>query len=272
MFYLFILYRNVSGNAIKEGGVCVENLLGKITLYDFVAMIIPGLLVTLSYVSIYAKEFYHFYKDIGNSFVSGILILVVSYCVGWIVSEIGNIIFSNKNKSTKDVNTNIQPDLLEKYKEALETYLENTVNMNDIEKYGDMANALIQSDSKYSRIHNYNSSKSFSKNLGSACLFIVFAMIIHIIICLVYLCNKIKIPYYLFVKISACIILIIFCVFGYKVMKKRFQSFSSKVNIYICTYFIDYVKHMEIENSNEENKCINNVAVEINHSNKEERK
>jgi len=146
---LFILYRNVSGNAIKEGGVCVENLLGKITLYDFVAMIIPGLLVTLSYVSIYAKEFYHFYKDIGNSFVSGILILVVSYCVGWIVSEIGNIIFSNKNKSTKDVNTNIQPDLLEKYKEALETYLENTVNMNDIEKYGDMANALIQSDSKY---------------------------------------------------------------------------------------------------------------------------
>lgn len=55
MCYLFILYRNVSGNAIKEGGVCVENLLGKITLYDFVAMIIPGLLVTLSYVSIYAK-------------------------------------------------------------------------------------------------------------------------------------------------------------------------------------------------------------------------
>lgn len=247
----------------------MDNLLGKITLYDFVAMIIPGLLVTLSYVSIYAKEFYHFYKDIGNSFVSGILILVVSYCVGWIVSEIGNIIFSNKNKS---VNTNIQQDLLEKYKEALEAYLGNTVNMNDIEKYGDMANALIQSDSKYSRIHNYSSSKSFSKNLGSACLFIVFAMIIHIIICLVDSYNKIKIPYYLFVKISTCIILIVFCAFGYIVMKKRFQSFSSKVNVYICTYFIDFVKNMEIENSNEENKCINNVAVEINHSNREERK
>ena len=42
-----------------------------------------------------------------------------------------------------------------------------------------MAYALIQTDSKYSRIHNYNSSKSFSKNLSLICLFLSVVLLVH---------------------------------------------------------------------------------------------
>lgn len=59
----------------------MEKLIEKITLYDFVAMIIPGLLVSLSVISFVPKEFYEFYKDIGNDFVAGALLLIISYCI-----------------------------------------------------------------------------------------------------------------------------------------------------------------------------------------------
>ncbi|RGI26922.1 hypothetical protein DXC21_02360 [Coprobacillus sp. OM08-19] len=226
----------------------MEKLIEKITLYDFVAMIIPGLLVSLSVISFVPKEFYEFYKDIGNDFVAGALLLIISYCIGWIISEIAHFhvkhsiidkIINFIKESAVETNE-IPQKLKEEYKKSLEIYLGKSIEMDEIKKYGEMAYALIQTDSKYSRIHNYNSSKSFSKNLSLICLFLSVVLLVHAKLIM-------DITYSII-----CIVGAIFFIIGCFELKNRYESFKYKVNYYIYVYFIDFVK----EHSKEENKDV----------------
>lgn len=238
----------------------MEKLIEKITLYDFVAMIIPGLLVSLSVISFVPKEFYEFYKDIGNDFVAGALLLIISYCIGWIISEIAH--FHVKHSiidkiinfiKERTVETNEIPQKLkEEYKKSLEIYLGKSLEMDEIEKYGEMAYALIQTDSKYSRIHNYNSSKSFSKNLSLVCLFLSVVLLVHT--CLFWNIYSL-----------ICIVGAIFLIIGCFELKIRYKSFKYKVNYYICVYFIDFVKeHSKEENKDVGSSCIKKYVIKVN--------
>lgn len=75
----------------------------------------------------------------------------------------------NKKISDEQIRENF---LIEQMKLALEEYYQTTIDKNVISAYALLCHDLIQTDPEYNRVHNYSSSKSFSKNLSIACIFV----------------------------------------------------------------------------------------------------
>lgn len=266
----------------------MSNIVNKITLYDIISTIVPGIMVLIGVCSIIPNEIKIFINELNNEwFVFG-LIVIFSYCIGWTLSQamkyiynlIGKIINRNcyfifylliyvitilafifkidsfkltfslliwivfillASKSDKRVDTIEYKILIQKcYKYLVDLYEDfnnnfNIKNENDIKKAVESMSTssymLIQTSEKYNRIHNYNSSKSFSKNLSGVSL--IFAFIFN---------------YHLFTNVGGFKFDIIFymafiiCIFGYFILKNRYLMFADKLKILVLTYFLDFLE------------------------------
>ena len=153
-------------------------------------------------------------------FVSTIIIILYFICI---------ILFPNKQKDKEK----IQNDFLikEGYKALKEYYGDNNLTEENLVKYlAPLVHGLIQTDQKYIRIHNYSSSKSFSKNLAGACLFLGIYFLYNFL-----LSNGIRFDIIYFLAYLLSIIAVI-------VLQFRYKFFEDKMNILNITYFIDFVK------------------------------
>ncbi len=265
----------------------MDSLINKITLYDLTAMTLPGSILSLIIISLVPNEFKQIYKAIDNCFIIGILFFLISYCIGWILSQLSKclfymeknykkkyslsfipiiillismiimacflqgdnsyciklfvskiiiilyficiILFPNKQKDKEK----IQNDFLikEGYKALKEYYGDNNLTEENLVKYlAPLVHGLIQTDQKYIRIHNYSSSKSFSKNLAGACLFLGIYFLYNFL-----LSNGIRFDIIYFLAYLLSIIAVI-------VLQFRYKFFEDKMNTLNMTYFIDFVK------------------------------
>lgn len=153
-------------------------------------------------------------------FVSTIIIILYFICI---------ILFPNKQKDKEK----IQNDFLikEGYKALKEYYGDNNLTEENLVKYlAPLVHGLIQTDQKYIRIHNYSSSKSFSKNLAGACLFLGIYFLYNFL-----LSNGIRFDIIYFLAYLLSIIAVI-------VLQFRYKFFEDKMNTLNMTYFIDFVK------------------------------
>ena len=71
----------------------MDGLINKITLYDLTAMTLPGSILSLIIISLVPNEFKQIYKAIDNGFIIGILFFLISYCIGWILSQLSKCLF-----------------------------------------------------------------------------------------------------------------------------------------------------------------------------------
>lgn len=218
----------------------MNNLVNKITLYDIISMTIPGFLILLGICSLIPKEIETFLKGVNNDWFVFALIIVISYCIGWILSElmksVYHIINMIQKKKEKDLDVEYITLVKKCYEDLKEIYKDqiNLLSKDDneitsiVENFSNSAYFLIQTDPKYGRLHNYNSSKSFSKNLSGVCLFLIIIFICHLEMTF----NNI-----------VCMIGIFFSIFGFMMMKNRYAFFSNRLKFLIITYYIDYLEH-----------------------------
>ncbi|WP_302999618.1 hypothetical protein [Thomasclavelia spiroformis] len=271
-------------------------LINKVTLYDVISFTIPG--------SILLSLFGYFVFDLNDDFFKCLdnfwiifLLIICSYCIGWIFSEFMNLFYSvifnikinyrnviflicllvclvfihitkllnainilkllyllfiffllviaikrliDKNANSKD---SIEKKLLEKkyyaclkkeYKNFDKAFKDNNKYWNIKEKVTEMSKSsymLVQTDSKYSRLHNYNSSKSFTKNLSGVVL------VILLLLCYQFLANNNS------TKMKFLESMMMLCVGAFYVLGKRYISFKNKFNILTITYCIDYFEN-----------------------------
>lgn len=271
-------------------------LINKVTLYDVISFTIPG--------SILLSLFGYFVFDLNDDFFKYLdnfwiifLLIICSYCIGWIFSEFMNLFYSaifnikinyknvfffdifismlsiythnkiieyykyfktivfivyifllviaikrliDKNANSKD---SIEKKLLEKkyyaclkkeYKNFDKAFKDNDKYWNIKEKVTVMSKSsymLVQTDSKYSRLHNYNSSKSFTKNLSGVVL------VVLLLLCYQFLANNNSI------KMDFLESMMMLCVGAFYVLGKRYISFKNKFNILTITYCIDYFEN-----------------------------
>lgn len=262
----------------------MEATINKVTLYDIIAMTMPGAIIILSFIGIISNEIITLYKEINNSIIIGILYILLSYCIGWVCSELSKTIYNIKHKFLKNnkviylfflcmivavivgyyfmelatfikyiyiiilvilyfllsykiiVNKKNKHDdelsvfLTKHAKTVLNIYYDENVEDEQIKKLAVIYHTLIQTDSKYSRIHNYNSSKSFSKNLSLAFLFLAFSFSY-----LMFQKNGLRFD----IIYAACSLLSVIAAIE---LEKRYYFFKIRCDIVSMTYFIDFVK------------------------------
>lgn len=243
------------------------------------------MIILLSLAGIIPDQAIKLYNSFGNKFIAVGVFLIISYCVGWICSEMGELLrllkkifLKLQNKRwllvltigiitiayvkkiydlvmyiklvyfitiitifiqviSKDDNKKI-PDkqirekfLIKQMKLALEEYYQTSIEKNDVPAYGLLCHDLIQIDSKYNRIHNYSSSKSFSKNLAIAFIFVSASFLY-----LMFQKNGIKFD----VIYGLCFLLSLLAI---NVLQKRYRFFEHRTNVFSAVSFIDFVKN-----------------------------
>lgn len=107
-----------------------------------------------------------------------------------------------------------------------------------VEIMAESANLLIQTDDKYHRLHNYSSSKSFSKNMGFVCLFwtgILFYQMIY---------NSKDICFAILYTLG-----ILFLIFSFVAMQTRYKRFKKKMSILNVTYYLDFLDNKKNKES-----------------------
>lgn len=269
----------------------MQNIINKITLYDIVSTIVPGIMVFTGVCSIIPAEIKNLISEINNEwFVFG-LVIVFSYCVGWMLSQMIKYIYRFFEKKTninclylvvciitviffifkieniklvfslivwvvfislagkvRKRNDTIEYKILIKkcYKYLVELYegfdknfnLENESGLKKaVESMSTSSYMLIQTNEKYNRVHNYNSSKSFSKNLSGVSLFLALVFNYHLFT---------NVGGFKFDVIYSMAIVI--CVSGYFVLKNRYLMFSDKLKILVLTYFLDFLENKQRDN------------------------
>lgn len=108
-----------------------------------------------------------------------------------------------------------------------------------VEVMAESANLLIQTDDKYHRLHNYSSSKSFSKNMGTVCLFWAGILLYQLFY------NSKDICFAVVYTLGILILL-----FGFVAMQKRYKRFEKKMGVLIVTYYLDFLENKKNKDSN----------------------
>ena len=108
-----------------------------------------------------------------------------------------------------------------------------------VEVMAESANLLIQTDDKYHRLHNYSSSKSFSKNMGTVCLFWIGILLYQLFY------NSKDICF-----VVAYTLGILFLLFGFFAMQERYKRFKKKMEVLIVTYYLDFLENKKNKDSN----------------------
>ena len=108
-----------------------------------------------------------------------------------------------------------------------------------VEVMAESADLLIQTDDKYHRLHNYSSSKSFSKNMGTVCLFWIGILLYQLFY------NSKDICFAVVYTLG-----ILFLLFGFFAMQKRYKRFEKKMGVLIVTYYLDFLENKKNKDSN----------------------
>lgn len=108
-----------------------------------------------------------------------------------------------------------------------------------VEVMAESANLLIQTDDKYHRLHNYSSSKSFSKNMGTVCLFWIGILLYQLFY------NSKDICFAVVYTLG-----ILFLLFSFVAMQKRYKRFKKKMEVLIVTYYLDFLENKKNKDSN----------------------
>lgn len=264
----------------------MDSLIKKVTLNDLIAITIPGVIISLIIITFVPNEVIEVCTLIDIDSVITITFFLLSYCVGWILSQASKYIFYKIQKCSLQLSLipggillvvlilfivlnfdcrkiilsflgvilyfilvlvkgktkkNKQRDkfLIDQGYEALKKYFGDKYlkDDNDEEKQKKLStlarsyNGLIQTDQRYGRIHNYSSSKSFSKNLAGASFFLSLTFLYNFL-----LPNGIKFDViYYFAYLVSILAMII--------LQLRYHEFKEIVDILSITYFIDYVEN-----------------------------
>lgn len=108
-----------------------------------------------------------------------------------------------------------------------------------VEVMAESADLLIQTDDKYHRLHNYSSSKSFSKNMGTVCLFWIGILLYQLFY------NSKDICFAVVYTLG-----ILFLLFSFVAMQKRYKRFKKKMEVLIVTYYLDFLENKKNKDSN----------------------
>ena len=108
-----------------------------------------------------------------------------------------------------------------------------------VEVMAESANLLIQTDDKYHRLHNYSSSKSFSKNMGTVCLFWIGVLLYQLFY------NSKDICFAVVYTLG-----ILFLLFSFVAMQRRYKRFKKKMEVLIVTYYLDFLENKKNKDSN----------------------
>ncbi|WP_346697766.1 hypothetical protein [Thomasclavelia spiroformis] len=280
-------------------------LINKVTLYDIISFTIPGSLVLFCMMIVNKCVYKQIYLIVNNDLIILILFLLVSYCIGWILSELMNSIYTKiifnkkiceylsilnnciytivisilllvfvyyfiyKNKQEyilcfvpqkiylviifiiifffeikilyKNKSDNENKDEIKLLRHQCSEHLKNIyefdldyldINTDDIiKKFNKRGYMMIQTVSKYGRMHNYNSSKSFSKNLSGACL-LIFFLTGYFIIFDTYKDNT-----------SMLLIIMFISNISFYLLALRYLDFSLKLNICTMSFWLDYIEN-----------------------------
>ena len=90
----------------------MDSLINKITLYDLTAMTLPGAILSLIIISLVPNEFKQIYKAIDNGFIIGILFFLISYCIGWILSQLSKCLFYMEKNYKKKYSLSFIPIII----------------------------------------------------------------------------------------------------------------------------------------------------------------
>lgn len=284
----------------------MNSLISKITLYDIISMLIPGSIVMIALIAIIPVEISEMYAISDNIILNSIAFIIISYAIGWCVSELGKLIELTKNRILKKESLQSKDNLkcnnlcilaltiifivtilcftillcyvlsiqnttdfviinyviafvlpivvavvihwLWKDKvqhEAYDKVLTDACNASLKDYLGDyMGNysskdlfqicyALIQTDPRYGRIHNYSSSKSVSKNLATVCI------LLYIIFNIAFIASY-SISNFNF-SLSMCGVNTALFI-AHRCLMHRYHFFKDELDIFAATYFIDYMK------------------------------
>lgn len=159
----------------------MNSIIEKITLYDFFGYLIPGsvfmslLLVRL--IQELGSDGLTDLKDFKSQLT--VLFLLWSFLSGLILSELARVIsdfadkrglkdrYVNSVKKTANIDGSMLKEAIKKSK-----LVENgdLIQNTDLLNYLPMIYGTVQSDEKYTRLHNYASSETMYKNLTAAVL------------------------------------------------------------------------------------------------------
>lgn len=213
-----------------------------IPIYKFIAGI---LIICIFEIFVYRKFDVNIYT---------LLILDVVYSCFYLIAFWH---FHNKQEDDKAYNYLIRKcySKLEVIYDDINILLSDNLNEKNIKKvveyFGDHANFMIQTDSKYNRVHNYSSSKSFSKNLSGSCLI-----------------NSFIFSYFFMFETSfnyQCIffIMIIVTLLSFFILHKRYLMFEKKTNMIILSYYLDFLSNKFGVNDNNKSD-LNTTNITIN--------
>lgn len=242
----------------------MKDLLTKFTLYDVIGTFVPGFIALIYMMTLDIELVEHITNFIQKDWIIVVFVLALSYSFGWFLSELSGKIFLKLNllKKTKfkyllfvfmvsiimivfktenlsclissmicfmilafflsdDKGNN---DEYETLKAKVLNWYENITGERNIKT---SPYYIIQTEDKYNRIHNYCSSKVFSKNMAMVCIIILAISIVNYV-------NSTNYSL-LFFNIA---LLSVFAVF---IFYKRYKSFEMKVNLISTVFFIDYL-------------------------------
>ena len=180
----------------------MQSVREKITLYDILGYLFPGVLFEIIIGGIHWLEMFRLQKiwdliqivKIANELKIYITVIVIisGYCLGILISEISFIIYKKILKNIRIVKKNKEQNTSGVTEESLEKALikfgiskieldkVKTTTTHLQKEYGKIMYGVIQSDEKYRRIHNYASSELMYRNLSCVLLIGSFWMLIHI--------------------------------------------------------------------------------------------
>lgn len=223
----------------------MSGFIEKITLYDLLGYAVPGSIFLGMWGVIYVMikgnpdDLYRTYKD-SIGFLLTVL-LVLGYVVGMLISEFTDILLKVAEGS---LSFDLKQDLRNKklnerqvekaLKKAGYMKQEDQIqSMDDVELYFSSMYGDIQSDAKYSRLHNYASSKLIYKNMS----FVSFCGVFTVLF--LYNAKHSGMMFLLDRDMQQFLIAVgIFCVSGC-LFFRRWKRMNEKTHFYTAVWFIE---------------------------------
>lgn len=136
-----------------------------------------------------------------------------------------SLCFKSNKKKQKGTVVQTEQEML---KEKINFWLKKEICNNENIELKEIPYYIIQTSDKYSRIHNYNSSKSFSKNMSIVCVATMLTCMYHYITGTDYM-------------------ILLYCgtfasALGIFIFYDRYKMFERKVNFITAVFFADYLK------------------------------
>lgn len=223
----------------------MSGFIEKITLYDLLGYTVPGSIflgmIGFTYAMIKGnmQSIYCTYKDSLGYFFT--VLLILGYVTGMLISEITEILLGISRDS---ISFELKQDL--KDKKLNERQVEQALKTAGYMKQGDQIRSLddviqyfssmygdIQSDAKYSRLHNYASSKLIYKNLA----FVSFCgSIMAFVLYLAKHSGELFFPDrdMLYVTVAVAVSVAAGCLF-----RRRWKRINLKIQFYTAVWFIE---------------------------------